>query len=115
MPNYILSRTSPPAHIYERKINLGYGIKVDTSDAPTNQAQKGKEMNNAKEVLDVADNAGNGESVRRIDGAAFADGTVFTNRLANDDEIADLEAKATEEVKDVNDGPYHGDGPYANE
>lgn len=65
MPNYILSRTSPPAHIYERKINLGYGIKVDTSDAPTNQAQKGKEMNDAKEVLDVADKGVNSADGQR--------------------------------------------------
>lgn len=51
MPNYILSRTSPPAHIYERNINLGYGVKVDTSDAP--KPNEGKNMNDAKEVLVV--------------------------------------------------------------
>lgn len=55
MPNYTLSRTSPPAHIYERKLNLGYGIKVDTSDAPTNQPNKGKKMNDVNQTVDVAD------------------------------------------------------------
>lgn len=77
MPNYILSRTSPPAHIYERKINLGYGIKVDTSDAPPNQTQKGKEMQDAKEVLDVADKQVDNVDAKPVATAAFADGTVF--------------------------------------
>lgn len=52
MPNYILSRTSPPEHIYERKINLGYGIKVDTSDAPTTKPNEKK--NDVKSTMDVA-------------------------------------------------------------
>ena len=67
MPNYILSRTSPPAHIYERKVNLGYGIKVDTSDAPksTPEPNKGKNMN--VQVVGVANDKP----------AVFADGTVL--------------------------------------
>lgn len=55
MPNYTLSRTSPPAHIYERKLNLGYGIKVDTSDAPQPNKEKKMENLNAKPTVDVAD------------------------------------------------------------
>lgn len=88
MPNYILSRTSPPAHIYERKINLGYGVKVDTSDAPQ---PKGKKMDNVKQVTDVAE-----EPVK----AAFADGTVFLQDEADyPNADAALEAKEAEEAK----------------
>ena len=88
MPNYILSRTSPPAHIYERKVNLGYGLKVDTSDAPAKP--KGKNMENVEQTMDVA------EPVN----AAFADGTVFVQQdgdYPNPD--AALEAKAAEEAE----------------
>lgn len=94
MPNYILSKTSPVAHVYERKINLGYGIKVDTSDAPTPQP-KGKKMEDVKTIVDVA---------QPVD-AAFADGTVFVQDEADyptpDAELIreHLEAKAAEEVK----------------
>jgi hypothetical protein len=87
MPNYTLSRTSPPANIYERKINLGYGIKVDTSDAPQ---PKGKKMEDVKQTVDVA------EPVN----AAFADGTIFVQDEADyPNPDADLEAKAAEEAK----------------
>lgn len=85
MPNYVLSRTSPPAHIYERKINLGYGIKVDTSDAPSKP--KGKNMENVKEVVDVA------EPVN----AAFADGTVFVQK---DDDYPNPDAAFEEAAKE---------------
>ncbi len=89
MPNYILSRTSPPAHIYERKINLGYGVKVDTSDAPTAKP-KGKNMENVEQTVDVA---------KPVD-AAFADGTVFVQDEADyPNPDADLEAKAPEEAE----------------
>lgn len=99
MPNYILSRTSPPAHIYERKINLGYGIKVDTSDAPPNQTQKGKEMQDAKEVLDVADKQVDNVDAKPVATAAFADGTVFDNERDNSSLGAAAEAEKAEEVK----------------
>lgn len=82
MPNYILSRTSPPAHIYERKINLGYGIKVDTSDAPTAEPKKEKKMEDVKTTLDVAD--------KPVNPVIFADGTA-----------APLEAQEAEEAKDA--------------
>jgi hypothetical protein len=87
MPNYILSRTSPPAHIYERKINLGYGVKVDVSDAPQ---PKGKNMTNVKQTIDVAQPAN----------PAFADGTVFVQDEADyPNPDADLEAEEAEEAK----------------
>lgn len=100
MPNYILSRTSPPAHIYERKINLGYGIKVDTSDAPTPEPNKGKKMNDVKTTLGVADQP----VIERANehGVTFADGTVF---VQSDEDYPNPDAalgpKATEEAKEV--------------
>lgn len=72
MPNYVLSRTSPPAHIYERKINLGYGIKVDTSDAPP---EPNKKKIDVEQTVDV---------VHPVQTAAFADGSVFENRVDPD-------------------------------
>lgn len=79
MPNYVLSRTSPPSHIYERNINLGYGIKMDTSDAPQNQPKKEKKMEDAKTILDVADH-GNATPGTPVDGSeinAFGSATAL--------------------------------------
>lgn len=64
MPNYILSRTSPPANFYERKVNLGYGVKVDTSDAPQPEPKKEKKMQDvSKENLDVAERSADANPV----------------------------------------------------
>lgn len=95
MPNYILSRTSPPAHIYQRKIDLGYGVKVDTSDAP--QPQKEKKMNDVKEVLDVAEQP---VAAQPVNGQTVVDGNLNDNVDA--ERIRrEVKAKQAEEVQKV--------------
>lgn len=90
MPNYVLSRTSPPTHIYERKINLGYGVKVDTSDAPTAEPNKGNKMNEqALELVDIKVNPVNGQP------ATIADSDVNGERIRKQ-----VEAQAASEGQD---------------
>lgn len=94
MPNYILSRTSPPAHIYERKIDLGYGVKVDTSDAP--KPQKEKKMNDVKEVSDVAEQP---VAAQPLNGQTVVTGDI--NDPVNAERIRrEVEAKAAAEAED---------------
>lgn len=95
MPNYVLSRTSPPAHIYERKVNLGYGVKVDTSDAPK---PLGKKMENVKESTGVAE-----QPVNIVALAAFADGSTFVQEDRS-------KSDTTHEAYEGNPGPEDRSG-----
>lgn len=48
MPNFVLTYNSPVAHVYERKINLGYTV-------PDDQTQKERNMNEHVKDLELAD------------------------------------------------------------